>query len=113
MKEVPLKIACIGDVDFISGFGLAGVPLLYLHRRFDDTLQKLRELFDNPEVGLILLPNIIAREITFELKELRKRKPVPLILTIPDKSGWRPEVDELRELIKRTVGAEVVFRGER
>ena len=107
-----LKIACIGDIDFISGFGLAGVSQLYLHERMEATLAKIRELFDNPEIGLIILPHRIASQISPELKELRRKKPAPLVLAVPDKSGWMPEVDELRELIKRTVGAEVVVRRE-
>jgi V/A-type H+-transporting ATPase subunit F len=106
-----LEIVCIGDVDFISGFGLGGVPRLILHESYEKTLKHLRELFDDPRVGLIILPHKIAAQFSPELKELRRKKPVPVILAVPDKSGWKPEIDELRELIKRTVGAEVVIKG--
>ena len=107
-----LRVACIGDVDFVSGFGLAGVSYLYIHQDRDETLKKLRELVENPEIGLVILPHKIAQELKHELKELRRKRPIPLILSVPDKTGWRPKVDELRELIRRTVGAEVVLRRE-
>jgi len=106
-----LEIACIGDPDVVSGMGLAGVSHLHIHTRLDETLTKLREFFQNPEVGLILVTHPVIRELGREISELRREKPIPLILTIPDKTGWKPEVDELKEMIRRSVGAEVVIRG--
>ena len=107
-----LDIVCIGDVDFVSALGLAGVPRLIFHQDIGTTLKEIRKLFDDPRVGLIILPHHIATQIAAELKELRRTKPVPLVLAIPDKTGRKPEIDELRELIKRTVGAEIVVRKE-
>jgi V/A-type H+-transporting ATPase subunit F len=112
LKGAGYKIACIGDLDVVTGFGLAGVSRFHVHVHRDETLAKLKEFFEDPDIGLILLTNPIAQELRWEIRELRRKKPVPLILAIPDKTGWRPEIDELRELIKRTVGAEVVIRRE-
>jgi len=50
--------------------------------------------------------------LEFEEK-MRMKGLLPIVLKVPDRTGAVPEVDELRELIKRTVGAEVVVRVER
>jgi vacuolar-type H+-ATPase subunit F/Vma7 len=43
---------------------------------------------------------------------MRTKRLLPIVLQIPDKTGYVPEVDELRETVKRTVGAEIVLKKE-
>jgi vacuolar-type H+-ATPase subunit F/Vma7 len=42
---------------------------------------------------------------------MRTKKLLPVVLRIPDKTGWLPKVDELQEIIRRTVGAEIIIKG--
>ncbi len=109
------KIAVVGDIETVTGFALAGVRYVYIHERKDETLARLDELFTDEDVGLIIVTYPIADELGLELEEkIRRKRLLPIVLKIPDKTGVVPKVDELHELIKRTVGAEVVVRvGER
>jgi vacuolar-type H+-ATPase subunit F/Vma7 len=42
----------------------------------------------------------------------REKKLLPIVLKIPDKTGYAPTADELRDIIRRTVGAEIVVKRE-
>lgn len=103
----------IGNIETVTGFALAGVRHVYIHEKKEGTLAKLDELSADENMGLIIITYPIADELGSELKEkMRTKRLLPIVLKVPDKTGVVPKVDELRELIKRTVGAEVVVRAE-
>lgn len=105
------KIAAIGGMETVIGLGLGGVTHTHVHSQKEETLDKLKEFLSNPEIGLILITHRIAEEIGAELKRImREKRPTQLILRIPDKTGYVTKADELREMIKRTVGAEIVLK---
>jgi len=107
------KVAVIGDADTATGFALAGVSYTYVHVDKDGTLAKLAEFMASVEIGLVLITHPIAEELGAEFRRMmRMKKLLPVVLRIPDKTGYIPKVDELYELIKRTVGAEIVVRAE-
>ncbi|MEM2978618.1 MAG: V-type ATP synthase subunit F [Candidatus Hadarchaeales archaeon] len=86
---------------------------LYLHSSKEETLRLLRGLLQEEGVGLILLTHRVAEELGEEWRKvMREKGPFPMVLRIPDRTGYRPEKDELEEMVKRTVGAEVVVRRE-
>lgn len=107
------KLAVVGDSDTVTGFALAGVSNLYLHSSKDETLAKLNEFFMSEEIGIVLITHRVAEELGHEFRRMtRMKKLLPLVLRIPDKTGYMPKVDELREIIRRTVGAEIMVKRE-
>lgn len=107
------EIAVVGDIETATGFALAGVRRVYIHGRKEETLAKFDELFADENIGLVITTHPIAEDLGPEFKEkVRRKKLLPVVLRVPDKAGAVPEVDELYELIKRTVGREVVVRAE-
>ena len=107
------KIAVIGDADTATGLALAGATYTHVHIEKESTLSKLRELLAARDVGVLLITHRVAEELEPELRWAMREKGVfPVVLKIPDKTGYVPRVDELLELIRRTVGAEVVVRAE-
>jgi vacuolar-type H+-ATPase subunit F/Vma7 len=107
------KVAVIGDADMTAGFALAGVSYVHVHTKKEETLARLSELFAREDLGLVLIAHRIAEELGSEFRWiLRTKRLLPVVLRIPDKTGYIPVVDELYELIKRTVGAEIVVRAE-
>ncbi len=108
------KIAAIGDLDTVVGFGLAGVAQTHVHRNADETVAKLTEIFSDPEIGLVLITHRVSEELKKEIRKLMSEKRhTLLVLRIPDKTGFTPKEDELKEIIKRTVGADIVLNKER
>ena len=107
------KVAVIGDVDTTTGFALAGASYVHVHTKKEETLAKLSELLATGDIGLVLITHRIVEELGIEFRwMLRMKRLLPVVLRIPDKTGYMPAVDELYELIKRAVGAEIVIRAE-
>jgi V/A-type H+-transporting ATPase subunit F len=107
------KVAVIGDIDTTTGFALAGAQYVHVHIDKDGTLSKLSELLADKEIGLVLITYRISEELGDEFRmAIRKKSLLPIVLRIPDKTGYRPKEDELYNLIKRTIGAEIVVRKE-
>lgn len=107
------KIAVVGDQETVTGFALAGATYAHIHATREETLAKLNEFFASGEIGLVLITHRIAEELGPDFRRiLRAKRLLPLVLRIPDKTGYVPKVDELREIIRRTVGAEIMVRKE-
>jgi V/A-type H+-transporting ATPase subunit F len=72
-----------------------------------DNAAEARQLLDqslaDPEVGLVLITEGVAREIRSEVDDIRREGRPPLILEIPDLKGPRPGglslLDRLRALM--------------
>ncbi|MEM3012574.1 MAG: V-type ATP synthase subunit F, partial [Candidatus Hadarchaeales archaeon] len=100
------EVVVVGEKETVTGFALAGVSRLYLHSSKEETLRLLRGLLQEEGVGLILLTHRVAEELGEEWRKvMREKGPFPMVLRIPDRTGYRPEKDELEEMVKRTVGA--------
>lgn len=107
------KIAVIGDRDTVIGFSLAGVQHAHAFTTKDEALVKLGEFFANKEIGLVLLTHRVVEELGPEFHHMMRRKGLlPLVLRVPDKTGYTPKKDELRDLIRRTVGVEILMGRE-
>jgi vacuolar-type H+-ATPase subunit F/Vma7 len=108
-----LKIAVVGDEYLTAGFALAGASFSHRHLERGETLRRLEEFMRNEEIGLIFITHKIADELEPEFSTLMRDKgTIPVVLKIPGEEGYMPEVDELYQVVKRTVGAEVVVRAE-
>lgn len=107
------EVAVVGERETVVGFALAGVSRLHVHSSREESLRVLRELLRDEGVGLILVTHRVAEELGEEFRRMvREKGPFPMVLRIPDRTGYRPERDELEEMVRRTVGAEVVVRKE-
>ncbi len=107
------EVVVVGERETVTGFALAGVGRAYLHSSREETLRLLRGLLREEGVGLLLVTHRVAEELGEEWRRMvREKGPFPMVLRIPDRTGYRPERDELEEMVRRTVGAEVVVRRE-
>ncbi len=107
------KIAVVGDQDTVTGFALAGATYTHIYTTKEEALAKLGEFLASDEIGLVLITHRIVEELGYEFRRMmRAKRLLPLVLRISDKTGYVPKVDELREIIKRTVGAEIMVKRE-
>ena len=107
------EVAVIGDQDTATGFALAGATHAHVYTAKDETLAKLNEFLTSEKIGLLLITHRVAEELGLEFRRAMKAKRLlPLVIRIPDKTGYVPKIDELREIIRRTVGAEIMVRKE-
>lgn len=104
-----MKIVALGSQDFVAGLRLAGVSEGYIASDPQDADAKLSNLVKRTDITLILIEERYALEIpNFYDKYLKLRQPVIAIIpTGRVKEGVR---DYMSELIKRTIGVEVVVK---
>ena len=104
-----MKIVAMGSQDFVAGLKLAGVSEGYVVHDPQDADAKLSTLIKRTDVTLILIEERYAIEISnFYDKYLKLKQPIVAIIpTGRVKEGVR---DYMSELIKRTIGVEVVVK---
>ncbi|WP_048151040.1 V-type ATP synthase subunit F [Palaeococcus ferrophilus] len=100
-----MKIVLMGDRDTALGFKLAGVHEVYAFEETaletDRARNKLKELIEREDVGIILITERLADriglpEVTF-----------PIILQIPDKFGSLFGEEQIKEIVRRAIGVEI------
>jgi V/A-type H+-transporting ATPase subunit F len=96
-----MKIAAIGDEESMAALKLIGIKSSYSDK------EKFDELVADNDVGIILISEAIAAELSAKIMELRMNRLYPIIVEIPDKTGSQKRKDPVEELIKRAVGVEL------
>ncbi|MGM5482365.1 MAG: V-type ATP synthase subunit F [Nanobdellota archaeon] len=98
MKE----IAIVGGERFRLGFQVAGITKAFtLSEEFPD--QTIRELIDNPEIGLILMSENSANKLSTEITEEITNSVQPVFLVISEGDSN----ENLRKLIKKSIGVDL------
>ena len=96
-----MKIAALGDQETLTALRLVGIKDTCANK------EKFNELIEDKEVGLILITEKMAEELSTQIHEVRLQRLFPVIVEIPDKGGPREKEDAIGKLIKRAVGVEL------
>ncbi len=96
-----MKIVAFGDKETLTALRLAGLTETYA------TKDKFHECTTDNEVGLILITEKLAAELSAQINEIRQQKLFPIIVEIPDKRGPQEKEDRIGRIIKRAVGVEL------
>ena len=104
-----MKIVAVGSQDFVVGLRLAGVDEGFVVHDKQEADAKLSSLIKRGDVALILIEEGLTFEIpNFYDKYLKLKRPV--VAVIPAGRAKEGARDYMSELIRRTVGVEVVIR---
>ncbi len=96
------QVAVLGDNEFMLGFQLAGVGKAFRLSN-DDPEATVRELMNNPEIGLIILQEETMNRLGEEFREVVNDSIEPVFLTITEEDTNI----ELRKLIKKSIGVDL------
>jgi len=97
-----LKVVAVGGKAFVTGFVLSGVEGEYVDRP-EAVLDRIRELVKDPQIGLIMVSDEVAKPIRKELMAVKAKKAVPLIYEVPG-PGSKPEKVEYRAMLRAILG---------
>lgn len=103
-----MKVALIADPDTAIGFKLAGLKETYIAENFTQAKTAFNKLIKTPDVGVIIITESLASGIRSYMKEYYKGI-IPVIVEIPDKRGPSSSIEFIRELVRRTIGVEIVM----
>jgi len=96
-----MKICTVGSKSFVTSFQLAGVPGV-VSTSPDRALDKIKDLTDDADVGLVLVSDDVAGPITDDLTALRAQKSA-LVFALPATGSEKSEVD-YRVMLKKILG---------
>jgi V/A-type H+-transporting ATPase subunit F len=103
------KIASIGELDVILPFKAIGADI-YPVSTAEQAREVLQELLKQ-EIGLILVPDDLVPDIRDLMIQVRGEA-LPCILPIPGSKGSSgAKTKEIRELIRRAVGIDIMKNG--
>jgi V/A-type H+-transporting ATPase subunit F len=86
----------------VTSFQLAGVEGIKITSS-DEILNELNKLGSSDDIGLILLSDDMAKEIRFQLTDMRSKRPIPLIFELPAPGSTKESID-YRALLKQILG---------
>ncbi len=101
------KIAVVGNNQLAIGFKLAGIAEAYGETGAWEAEQRMRELMQRDDIGLIITTSAVLRSIRDrKLSERIGDSALPMVVEVPD---YREEgqPDTLRRLIMRAIGIDI------
>jgi V/A-type H+-transporting ATPase subunit F len=102
LHEPVLKVVAVGGPTFVNGFRLAGADGVVVTSA-EEAYQRIRELVQRPDVGLVIVSEDLTEKFRQELNELRAKKPVPLVYELSPPVG-KPRKIDYRKLLKEVLG---------
>ncbi len=97
-----MKVVAVGGKAFVTGFVLSGVSGEYVSSS-DAALEKIEKLVRDPDVGLIMVSDDVAKPIGEQLTAIRSKKAIPLIYEVPG-PGSKKEKVEYRAMLRAILG---------
>lgn len=97
-----MKVVAVGGKAFVTGFVLSGVNGEYVSSP-REALRLVEKLVKDPDIGLIMVSDDMARPIRDDLTTLRTKKAVPLIYEVPG-PGSKVEKVEYRAMLRSILG---------
>lgn len=105
---ISIRIALIADFDTVIGFKLAGLKEAYIAENDIQAEKILNKLIDEKDIGIIIITESLANKLRSQIRQFYG-KIMPIIVEIPDKLGPSPTIEFIRDLVRRTVGVEVIL----
>lgn len=102
------KITALGDYNFTIGFTLAGVHDVFTIK--EGAEQKLTELIDSKQYSIIFISEKLNKQMDWRLKKKIENMAYPVIVALPDISAESSEADNIRALIKRALGFDIMAK---
>lgn len=91
--------------DTIVGLRLAGIDGV-LATKSKDIIEELDKAIENKDIGIIILTEDTFNKVKDKVLEIKLRKKVPLIITIPNRYGMRDK-DFITKYIKDSIGIKI------
>ena len=94
------------NTDTQTGMRLAGIEGVVAHTAAE-VAEALNAALDQPETGMILVPEKIADDFTEIINEAKKDQEGPLILAIPDRHGSALGRDRITRYVREAIGVKI------
>jgi vacuolar-type H+-ATPase subunit F/Vma7 len=110
MKMAGGKISVLGGSQFTLGFTLAGVDSVFTEDETAPAEAKLTELIDSREYSIIVISEKLSGELDWKVKKRIDSIANPVVIALPDIGIESSEAANIRALIKRALGFDMVSK---
>ncbi len=97
-----MKVVAVGGKAFVTGFVLSGVSGEYVSSPVE-ALSKIQRLIGEPEVGLIMVSDEVAKPLSGQLTTIKSQLATPLIYEVPGPGSKKDKVD-YRAMLRSILG---------
>lgn len=97
-----MQIAVLGDDDFVAGFQLAGVKMIFPTKE-TEVEEKVSEVMGIEDVGILVMKEEDYEKLSISVKKKLDKMVSPVIVTFAGEG----EKAGLQELIKKSVGVDL------
>jgi len=104
-----VRVALVADFDTAIGFKLAGLKEVYAVTDGRQAEEVINKLTKNAEIGIIIITESLANQIRQYVKEKLYERLIPIIVEIPDKKGAPTAMEFIKDIVKRTIGIELLI----
>ncbi|MHA1628916.1 MAG: V-type ATP synthase subunit F [Candidatus Heimdallarchaeota archaeon] len=105
-----MKIVSLTNAEVAMGLRLGGIKECHIVDDPTKATEKLRELSLDPETGILIVDDEIARlnhKLIDEVRANKKAFPIIVELQSKERKGVVEGVDPLKDLIKRAIGVDI------
>jgi len=100
-------IGVLADRETATYFKITGIRNSLAVSNREEAEKKLTRLLQNQDISLVFVTEEVNMWLRPILSRVRRGREYPLITSIPSKGGKKPTVDQLADLVKKTVGIEI------
>ncbi len=97
------KLAVIGDVDFNTGFMLAGINEFYEVKTDEDVVKAVEDVLKRDDIGVVVIRYEYLRKLPPVLRREIDERVEPTFVALGGSGG----IEELREKIRKAIGVDL------
>jgi V/A-type H+-transporting ATPase subunit F len=101
-----MKFFLIGDETTVLGYSLVGIHGVVVNNS-EESARALRDVTQDPDVGIVLITQRIASEIQHLVDEAKMKMATPIVLEIPDRHGPVEDRESALGIVQRLIGIKV------
>lgn len=98
-----MKLAVIGDMDFVTGFMLAGVVDIYEVKSDEELFKAVEDVLKRKDIGVVAIKPEFLKKLPVALRREIEERVEPTFIAVGATGG----VEELREKIRKAIGVDL------
>ncbi len=98
-----MKLAVIGDMDFVTGFMLAGIVDIYEVSKDEDVIKAVEDVLKRKDIGVVAIKAEFLKKLPVALRREIDERVEPTFVAVGATGG----VEEIKEKIRKAIGVEL------
>ncbi|MFN3384285.1 MAG: V-type ATP synthase subunit F [Archaeoglobaceae archaeon] len=98
-----MKMAVIGDMDFVTGFMLAGIVDIYEVKSDEEMVKAVEDVLRRKDIGVVAIKPEFLKKLPVALRREIEERVEPTFIAV----GATGIVEEIREKIRKAIGVDL------